>query len=206
MEEVVSEGGEYDTRGEEKWSEKLEVLASDWRDACTHNSKRHDLAGYKARMKHLILGLPAPIATIVTGAVSALWESPDARYFIVPVMGVTSILGLVHTYLNMGGKAQRHWDFAARYGGIVSKIDMQMVRGRKFRSPADAFMAETRVEVGNLNANAPQLPGRGCCGCTDVEEERELVRPEEFIEEIIARREREILAREKVRRRPKAAV
>ena len=165
-----------DYRKEERWHASIDKLAREWRNACAENSKRHDLAGYKARMKHLILGLPAPIATLTTAAVAGLWDSPDNKYFIVPTMCVASILNLVHIYLNLGGKAQQYWDFSARYGGMAGKIDALLCRDVDFRRPADEFMAETRAEIGNLNGNAPQLPGRGCCGCSDFERE-EIIEP-----------------------------
>lgn len=176
-----------DYRGEERWHASIDALARQWRNVCEDMSLKHDKAGYGARMKHWIFGLPSPIATLVCSAVAALWESPDARFFIVPVTCLAAIFSVVHTFLDMGGKAQRHWDYSARYGGICSKIDVQLVRDVDFRRPADEFIAETRTEIGNLNSNAPQLPdSKGCCGrcfgcsCGAVESGEASVAPPDF--------------------------
>lgn len=153
-----------DARGEERWHSSIDALARRWKKSCVSAAKAHDAAGYKARSRHIIFGLPAPVTALATAAVSALWESEDARYFVVTSTTIAAVFSAVHTFLDMGGRAQRHWDFSARYGGIASKIDYQLVRDVDFRRPADEFLAETRQEIGALNANAPQLPDpAGCC-------------------------------------------
>lgn len=166
---VGSDGHQFlnhrDYRGEERWHASIDALARRWRKACNENAKAHDKAGYKANYKHIIFGLPAPVASLVTSAVAALWDSEDSVYFIVPVTCLAAVFSLVHMMLNMAGRAQKHWDYSARYGGIASKIDIQLVRDVDFRRPADEFLAETRQEIGALNGNAPQLPDpKGCCG------------------------------------------
>jgi hypothetical protein len=155
-----------DHRAEEKWHASIDSLARDWQESCVEQCKEHDKAGYGARMKHIIFGLPGPLMAITTASVSALWESPDARYVIVPASALAGIFGAVHVFLNMAGKAQLHWGYSAQYGGIASKIGFQLARDVDFRRPADEFLAETRAEIGNLNGHAPQLPGTGCCGCS----------------------------------------
>jgi hypothetical protein len=162
-----TEGTPLDARGEERWHTSIEELAKEWRNNCDTLAVKHDSAGYKARMKHLIFGLPAPITSLVVTAVAGLWLSPNAKYFIVPASCVAAVFSVVHVQLNLAGKAQQYWDFSARFGSMASKIDHQLVRHEKFRRPADEFMAETRVELGNLQAYAPQLPGNGCCGCSN---------------------------------------
>lgn len=155
-----------DHRAEEKWHQSLDDLARGWRDSCIEQCKEHDKAGYGANKKHLIFGLPGPVTAIATTAVAALWESPDARFVIVPLSALAAIFSSVHVFMDLAGKAQRHWNYSAQYGGMASKIGFQLGRDVDFRRPADEFLAETRAEIGNLNGNAPQLPGTGCCGCS----------------------------------------
>lgn len=158
-----------DHRAEERWHTSIDSLAREWRDSCMEQSKEHDKAGYGARLKHLVFGLPAPVTAIVTTAVAALWDSPDIKYAVVPLSSLAAIFSAVHVFLDMAGQAQLHWNYSAQYGGVASKIGAQLARDVDFRRPADEFMAETRVEIGNLNASAPQLPGTGCCGCSPRE-------------------------------------
>ena len=166
VDEVVNDAeNNRDHRAEEKWHESIDNLAREWRESCVEQCKEHDKAGYGARLKHIVFGLPGPVMAIVTASVSALWESPDARYFIVPASAIAGVFSATHVFLNMAGKAESHWNYSAQYGGIASKIGFQLARDVDFRRPADEFLAETRAEIGNLNGHAPQLPGTGCCGC-----------------------------------------
>lgn len=152
-----------DRRAEERWHISIDALARRWSRACMVAAQNHQRAGYISRVRHIVFGLPAPVMALVTTAVSALWDNPEVRYFVVPATAIAAVLSVIHTSLDMGGRAQRHWDFAARYGSIASKIDSQLVRDVDFRRPADEFIAEVRTEIGNLNAYAPQPPNPGIC-------------------------------------------
>lgn len=167
----------HDIRPEERWHTTLDQLAREYRDVSAVASEQHDRAGYGARMKHIVFGLPAPVIGIVVAAVAALWISPDAVYFVVPLSSIGSIFAAVHTFFDYGGKAQSHWDYSARYGGVCSKIDATLARDVDFRTPPDAFFAEVRTELGHLNGTAPQLPGKGCCGCSKYESKKPLPAP-----------------------------
>lgn len=172
MEVVHNTTNNMDVRPEERWHESVDRLAREWADFCGKKHAAHEKAGYGARAKHVIFGLPMPIVTIIVSVVTPLWDSSDSKYFVAPATGLAGIFGAIHTFLNMGGVAQRHWDYAARFNAIKSKIDRELARDIDFRRPADEFMAETRVEIGNLEGTAPQLPGR-CCGCLPPLKEEE---------------------------------
>jgi hypothetical protein len=166
-----------DVRPEERWHASLDQLARNYRDVSASSSEEHDRSGYGARMKHIVFGLPGPVISLVVACVSALWVSPDAIYLIVPLSTLGGIFGAVHTFFDYGGKAQAHWTYAASYGGVCSKIDATLARDIDFRIPPDAFFAEIRTELGHLNATAPQLPGKGCCGCSKYDGKKPLPAP-----------------------------
>ena len=166
-----------DARPEERWHASLDNLARRFRDSASVNSEKQDRAGYGARMKHIIFGLPAPLVAICVSTLAALWDSPDARFVVAPLSAAGGIFAAVHTFFDMGGKAQRHWEYSARYAGICSKIDATLARDIDFRIPPDAFFAEVRTELGNLNGSAPQLPGKGCCGCSKYDGAKPLPEP-----------------------------
>jgi hypothetical protein len=166
-----------DSRPEERWHASLDNLAREYRDVAAATCEQQDRAGYGARMKHIIFALPAPVIGITVTCISALWDSTDSRYVIAPLSAIGALAGAVHTFFDLGGKAQRHWDYSAKYGGVCSKVDATLARDIDFRIPPDAFFAEVRTELGNLNATAPQLPGKGCCGCSKYETKKALPAP-----------------------------
>lgn len=149
-----------DFRGEERWHLALENLAKEWRDSCMENAHAHNKAGYWARRRHIILGIPAPVTSLVTAAVTGMWDDPNLKYFVIPATCLASIMAVFHTYLNLGGRAERHWAYAAWYESVAAKIDLQVHRDIDFRTPADVFLTETRMEMGSLGMHAPQLPGK----------------------------------------------
>lgn len=154
-----------DTRPEEAWHRSLDNLARSYRDTCAINAELQDRAGYTARMKHIVFGLPAPIIATVVTCVSALWDSSDAKYFVAPISALGGICAAVHTFFDMSGKAEKHWAYAALYSGLRNKIDATLSRDINFRTPPDAFFGEVRTELTNLDTTAPQLGGKGVCGC-----------------------------------------
>lgn len=158
-----------DARPNERWHTSLDNLAKSYRDTAAVLSEKHDQAGYRARMKHLVFGLPGPIIAIVVSCVAALWNSRDSQYFIVPLSALGAIFSAVHTFMDMGGKAERYWRYAALYGGVVDTIDGTLASDIDFRRQADEFFSEVRTHLGHLNGTAPQLPGKGCCGCSKYE-------------------------------------
>lgn len=158
-----------DARPEERWHSSLDNLARSYRDAAAKNSELHDRAGYGARKKHIIFGLPGPITAIVVSCIAALWQDTDNVYLIVPLSSLAAILTAVHVFFDMGGKAEKYWSYSAQYGGVVAFVDATLARDVDFRTPPDAFFAELRTRMGNLNGTAPQLPGKGTCGCSKYE-------------------------------------
>lgn len=166
-----------DHRPEERWHQSLDNLAREFRDNAATMSELQDRAGYTARMKHIIFGLPAPIIAVLVTCLSGLWDSPDAKYVVAPLAAFGGVFSTVHTFFDMSGKAQRHWSYSALYGALVAKIDSTLARDIHFRIPPDAFFAEVRTEMTNLNGSAPQLGGKGVCGCTKYENPPSLPAP-----------------------------
>lgn len=163
-EEEDSFNNNRDARAEERWHVSLDNLARNYRDVAATSSELHDRAGYGARKKHIIFGLPGPIMSIVVTCIAALWQDPDNVYVLVPLSSLAAIFTAVHVFFDMGGKAEKYWNYSAQYGGVAAFVDATLARDIDFRIPPDAFFAELRTRMGNLNGTAPPLPGKGTCG------------------------------------------
>lgn len=154
-----------DHRPNEGWSPKLVSEARKLRDDCNQASGDHDQAGYGHRTRHIIFGLPGPLVAVLVGGIAGLWESEDARFLITPLSMFGGIMTAVHIFLNMAGRAERHWAYAAHYGGLASEIHHELQRDPRRRRESDEFFAEILTRIGHLNANAPQLPNKKKKGC-----------------------------------------
>ena len=166
-----------DIRPEEKWHESLDNLARKYRDHAATQSELQDRAAYGARMKHIIFGLPGPLISLSVAMISSLWTLEQNVYVIAPLSLVGGTATMIHNFFDLGGKAQQHWDYASRYGGVCSKIDAALARDPDFRTPPDASFAEWRTELDHLGATAPVLPGKGCCGCSKYDGKKALPAP-----------------------------
>lgn len=154
-----------DHRPNEGWSPKLVAEARKLRDDCNQASGDHDQAGYGHRTRHIIFGLPGPVVAVIVGGIAGLWESSDARYLITPLSMFGGIMTAVHIFLNMAGRAERHWAYAAHYGGLAAEIHHELQRDPRRRRESDEFFAEILTRIRHLNANAPQLPNKKKKGC-----------------------------------------
>lgn len=166
-----------DARPEERWHRSIEQTAREFRDHAAQAQEMHDRSGYSARMKHLFLSLPGIITALSVSAIASLWRDEDSAYLIVPLSLIGATLTSVHTALNLGGRSELFWRYSALYGGVVAEVDTELSRDVDWRTPPDAFMAKLRADMGHLNGSAPQLPGKGCCGCSKYEGTKPLPKP-----------------------------
>ncbi len=166
-----------DIRPEERWHTTLANLAVKYRNQASELSEKMDRAGYGARKKHIIFGLTPVVVSVLVSCIAALWAHEDNRFVVVPLSGIGAIFSAVHTFFNMGGRAESFWRYAALYGSVVAMVDTEISRDPDYRMPPDAFFATLRSEMCHLNGTAPQLPGKGCCGCTKYPGKQPLPQP-----------------------------
>lgn len=171
-----------DSRGEEAWHPALEEQALVTRAFALAQSVEHDKAGYRARKKHLIYGLPGPIIGVAVACVSSLWDQPESQYLVAPLAAVGAILTTIHTFMNMGGKAQQHWTYNALYRNVADEISALLSRQKQFREVPDAFMARVNTMLNHYKSTAPQLPGTGCCSLNPPEDAAPMPEPVVFRE------------------------
>jgi hypothetical protein len=75
---------------------------------------------------------------------------------------VTSILSALGLFFNYGQISEEHFQTSTKYTDISNRIDSELARRRKFRTPSDVFITELKGRIESLGDNAPQLPGNWC--------------------------------------------
>ncbi len=71
-----------------------------------------------------------------------------------------AVLALIQQKNNQnrsGPNSANNTQYASRYSDIITKIDSELSRSRKFRSVADVFITELRYNISNLKNNAPSV-------------------------------------------------
>jgi hypothetical protein len=92
--------------------------------------------------------------------VSLLLESsvPAAKYVNAGAFLVTGLIGGVYSFFKFGEKMTNHFNFSARYSDVASDVELELVKGREFRTQLDVFAARIHMIVDNLSNTEPVLP------------------------------------------------
>lgn len=161
---------------EEPWTRDIEELIKHWRNYSIVMSEKHENAGYYIKVKHNWFGLPPILIPLMMTFISQL--IPPTSPLSNPINGAmflfSGITGAVYKWLNLGEQYALHFQYSARFNDIITNIDTELSRQRKFRRPADVFLTEVRCKIDNLNDTAPEFPV--CCSlfCVSSTEDPEL--------------------------------
>eukprot|EP00965_Chrysotila_dentata_P083613 2758799-Pleurochrysis_carterae.AAC.1 len=60
-------------------------------------------------------------------------------------------------FFNFSAKAERHYNFSARYQDLVTDIDQELAKPRAYRQQVDTFSLGIKMTYDALNRGAPAL-------------------------------------------------
>ena len=147
---------------EEPWLDEPEDLLISWKETCEDNSAAHLHKGYSLKGWNDFVGIPTMAIPLVMAPLSSALKSDP---FVGNYIGYVEVVGFVVTglaagllqYHNYGAKAEKHFNYSARYADLVTDIDHELSKPRKFRQQVDTFTLKTRMLFDSLNRNAPLL-------------------------------------------------
>lgn len=144
---------------EEPWTDKIEDLAKHWRTYSISMSEKHEKAAYYIKFKHNFFGIPQIVLPLVMTFVSQILPEAESTNIINGVMFLVSGLsGAVYQWLNLGEQYALHFSYVSKYDDIITSIDTELSRQRKFRRSSDVFITEIRCKIDNLNNSSPEFP------------------------------------------------
>jgi hypothetical protein len=149
---------------EEPWSNNIELLLHKWRNQVLKLSEVHDESGYIVKFRYQRLAVPVIMIPFIMGLVTQNLSTESTE---VPLVNgimfmITGTLNGFQTFFSYGQLYEQHFQYSARYSDVVNRIDSELARKRKFRTPADVFITEIKCRIDNLNDTAPTLPGMYC--------------------------------------------
>lgn len=154
----LEEDRENLVRREEPWTDTTEELAQQYMADAQVRSKSHEAMAKVFKKRHIIFGLPAIlIPTLFTPFSTIFADQPGFEYANAGAYLTTAILTTVHNFFGFAFKYQKHMDYSARYADVVSDIQYEIAKGRKYRTPADQFLMRMQMKVDFLGATAPDL-------------------------------------------------
>ena len=157
---------------EEPWSDRIETYIWDKQKEARFKSKEQLIEGGKNKKLYYILALPIGIIPLImTFAVPLLEPGTNKEWIPQFFFMFTSILGFIAGFMNYGEKYGTNYAFSKDYQIIVSMIQLEMSRKKKYRRNADVFMNEIRLRMEFLNQESPNIEtffncdiSNGCCG------------------------------------------
>lgn len=145
---------------EEPWNEVIEDLLRVWKDEAAGESQRHRSAGYRLRFKYGLLNFIVILWASINLVSSNFFECDNETISTLISLVINSIqvfLSGLNSSMNLGYAYRVHFDFEAKFLELAIDIEAQLIRGRDFRLPADAFMTEIRERKKRLT-EAPEIP------------------------------------------------
>jgi len=149
----------------DEWTEQIETLIARWKNQVDKLSHVHQESGYIVKTRFYRLMIPSIIIPFIMTLVSQnLYQGTnDSAHIIDGVMFMlTSALSSLVMFFSYGQLYEQHFQFSARYSDLVTRIDSELARRRKFRTPSDVFITEIKCRIENLNDSAPEIPGHWC--------------------------------------------
>ena len=164
-EKLAEEGDEemglipkHTTRFEEPWSDAQEALLAKWRKAAFDASVAHENAGQAAKKKNVVFGLPALLIPLcMTPASAVLKGVPWFNYVEMVGFMASGCASALVTFFDLSAKKEKHFQYSARYGDLVTDIDAELARPREFRQHCDTFQLKVKMWMDGLNRAAPAL-------------------------------------------------
>ena len=143
---------------EEPWTDSIEELIYKWREHAVTSSELHEKAAYSIKIKHNVFGLPPVLVPLTMTFVSQIIPEEKETFTSGLMFLISGVSGAIYKWLNLGELYTLHFQYAARYDDIITSIDSELSRQKKFRRAADAFVTELRAKIDNLNQTAPDFP------------------------------------------------
>jgi hypothetical protein len=149
----------------DEWTGEIEDLVKRWKDQIEKLSHVHQESGYINRTRFYRLAIPSILLPFAMVLVSQnLYNGTNDPAHIVDGVAfmLTSILSSLGLFFNYNQVSEVHFQTSARYTDISNRIESELARRRRFRTPSDVFITELKCHIESLGDNAPQLPGNWC--------------------------------------------
>lgn len=160
---------------EEPWTDNIEKLVLKWKYHASRLSELHEKAGYLIKFKHNLFGLPPVFIPLIMTFITQIIPEGSESIVSGGMFLVSGISGAIYKWLNLGEQYALHFQYAARYDDIITSIDSELSRQKRFRRAADAFVTEIRAKIDNLNQTSPEFPmchyNCNCCNSKNFDDD-----------------------------------
>jgi hypothetical protein len=149
------------------WTHEIDTYMKDLRNDSEKKQNDHAEAGHHFRRLEIKWALPsilspavcAPLILLVANATNDSCAKVTLTDYVATVgFAVTAFFTTIHNYFRYGNRTALHNMYSAKYSDIVTDIDSEIIKKRRFRAPADVFMATMKMKYDNLVFGEPIVP------------------------------------------------
>ena len=146
-----------DHSSDKSWTDNTEDYLRKILEECKVQVSAHNDAGYTNKKSHArwafpAMAIPAVSAPILGAFKDELWVA----YFGMGSMCTTALCTAYSTFFRFGEKAQQHFNYAGRYGDIVTDIEEILAKPVGKRASGTVTMRTIRMKLDSLNLSAPE--------------------------------------------------
>lgn len=137
--------------------ESLQQLLSGWLIHSHKARDRHDLASRTYARGQYALGIPALIVSTVVGtAVFSALASQEAPGVWIGILSIAAaVLTAVQTFMDFGGRSDKHRLAAVKYKAAVRAVEFLLMRLSTATEIAEEEIGDLRIQLDNLEEAAP---------------------------------------------------
>lgn len=148
---------DLDEESDTSWTEDIEEYIKTILKKCQDAEEAHNGCGYSMKTKHAFYAFPAMLIPTISAPVMGTFKDDEwAPYFGMSAMVVTAIFSGFSNFFNYGSKSQMHFNFAGRYGDIVTDIEETLHKKHDRRISAHVAMRTYKMKMDALNLSAPE--------------------------------------------------
>lgn len=156
---------EIHSHGHSDWTSEIEELVKRWKDQTEKLAHVHQESGYINRTRYYRIAIPSIMLPFIMTLVSQnLYNGTNDPSHIIDGVAfmLTSILSSLSLFFNHNQISEEHFQTSSRYTDISNRIESELARRRRYRTPSDVFITELKGRIESLGDNAPTLPGNWC--------------------------------------------
>lgn len=149
------------------WTVSITEFITELKAKANKKSKLHELAGHYFRNMEVRWVLPSILVPTIFGPVVLLISNitydndevvTTADYISTTGFILTSVLTSVSNFYRYGTRSQDHHTYSAKYSDIVTDIESELIKKKKFRTNADVFVTTMKMKFDNLVFGEPVIP------------------------------------------------
>lgn len=150
------------------WSNKIEDYVKKMRDKCLIKMDQHDRCSNHYKKRDVMTRLPTLILPSIFAPLVLLManeEDPCAKSDHIQISSYLSTSGFIltgiftgiHNFFRYDHRVNKHNRFSAKYSDLITDIETELIKKKKYRIPADVFVTTIKMKFDTFVFHEPVI-------------------------------------------------